>query len=1117
MKKPKTEITIYRRIVIAAALLGLQATAAAQVATPGFTDSKSGGNLFGIQGQKLSYIDKNGKPLEMGKTFSETIPGNGTRAGYSLSHGGVIPDSVSVSVGAHTLKANRDYYLDPSNGTISFVEPVRRLDSVHVYYRYIEGQDANRSGLGMSGLSLNFNGTSVNLGFGVSQGAGGLDFSTYGFGLNSKVGSGGSLNGMFYVSNPNQNRNNVVGETRASLTPLAAKNQDEAKSDHLITQNLTLKSGNANFRASYQDIGQHFNGFQAMKQANAKNADVMSQLNAMEKEKGVKRLGFGAGLSLQKKSADNLGFNWDKISDGKGEIINKNLGYQSKGLTFNISEQTVGENFTRFADLREANQAQLAKEKGIKRNDLTLGFNGGKNGGLLGFSQNAVGDKSGKLFKQAFNYTSKNFNFAMTDRKADAGFARIGDLSDAEKTALALDIRKQFNVNATAAEVTAKDKEQIVLDKGLHRNQMAFSGGLTKQGAFAFNQFEIGDGNGKISRRTLNLTGKKYAFNYLDQSIDEKFGRLAGMSDFEKTQFANEQGVHRTALGLMLTLGKTSTLNVSQLNIGDKAGAVARQSLAYCAKGLDFRFNLADTAKNFARANDLAGLTPVEKAQMEAERGYKRTDYALNVTELKGVKGLTLSTSVYDARNGAENLSKEVFKHNLAWQMNKGSLLTLLSEGNMFDMNGKAQDGTAHDLYTFDKATSKGMKLSMYHDSFSRVVGGTVIPTTITDFMHLESNKAKPTNFMTEMKRIDMGDGHFENTTQLDMNYRSSKTLSFHFNKLGIDRGKDPSSDTDMLQWNWQMNKGLGFTGSFATTSTNNNTDIEAKSFGLTGGLTKNLNVTGTYMEVLSKGKTAADNSVKSVADIAISNVKPINVKALGLKGVTIAGHYAATNDKKKTQAENMSGKLAGMVGKNQLCMEYGGILNPNGQTAIARIINFISDPNPKLPFHFDLLYKSRNINRDKVCLVRKYNAAYKMDKLTTATYTYSSLPEDAAGNPQPLKSSAFTLRRAINKNISLAVDYTSAKQMAAKTEQNKLGALVAGKVDKLSTIEVGYSVDVNDVAGQTNRSDSHTLKLSYDHQVDGDHFITISTIYTMYACHTPDAIQANFDFRTRF
>lgn len=1094
---------------VLAGVIFLSSSASAQLFTPTFAERDSTGSIYGATEQKLTYVDKNGNATVAGKSAYEYLRGNGTRAGYVLSHGGLIPNSVSVHVGARSMKQGIDYYLDPLNGTLYFAEAVRNFDSVSVSYRYVEGQDANRSSVGAPGLTLDFGNTSLNFGFGISSGAGGLDFNSYGLALNSKIGSGGSLSGLYYYSTPSENNRNHLSDTRATLTGTAPKkNFAEAKSDHLISQAITLSSGNASFHASFQDIGKSFNGFQAMKLSNAKNADVMAQIAGMEKEKGIQRLGFGAGLKLAK--SDNLSLDWNRIGDGGGDIIQQSLGFQNKQFNVKYSQQAISEKFARFADLREADKAQWVREKGVKRNDLSLGFNGGK-GTLLNFSQNSISDKSGSVTSQALGFSSKGLNIAWSDRSTNAKFARLNDLSDADKTALALDIHRQFNANAAAAEVTAKDKEQIKLDAGLKRQRFTLSGLLSKQTNFAFNQFSINDGKGAISRSTLNFAGKGFTFNYLDQTIGDSYSRLATMSDFEKLQFGNERGIHRQSAGLSLALSKTSSLNFSDLSLGDKNGSMSRQSLTYQAKNLDVKFNLADTAKTFARANDLAGLTPPEKAAIEAERGYKRMDFAANLTNIKQIKGLTLSTYVYDAHNAGEDLDKSIFRHNAIWQANKATKLTWLSEGNDFAKNGKVQTGSAHDLMTFDeifKRKAGDWKLNFYRDTLTTTTAGVQAPTISTDFLHFETDRTKPQNLLAETKRVDYGNSKFENTTQLDFNERINKSASIHFNKLVIDRGKDPSTDTDLLTWNWQTTKLLNFTGSYATTATNNNTDVVAKTLAVTGALNKATNLTGSITEVNQKGKP-----VQAISSLAMSSAKPTQIGPL--KNVAWSLTYAGNHNQMKQQTENVAGKLAALVGKHQIGMEYAGSLVQNGTSNVARCLTFVSDRSDKLPIHIDMMYKARNINRGNLQLVRKYNADCRMGKGTKINYTFSSLPEDAAGNMQPTKNSVVTLQHAVSKTMTIAVNYTENQLLAQKSDISHVGGLLQGKIDPQTAVEAGYTVDVNDLAGK--RTDSHTLRLGYDHQIDAEHSLTLSTTYTMYIGPTPDALMTNLEFKTRF
>src|SRR5438105_1619418 len=98
-----------------------------QPATPSLTDSASV-NL--TQGQQLSYLSAQGTPLQRGLSFSESIRGNGGRAGYMLSHGGVIPNTLRISVAALTLRENVDYHLDAVNGALYFTDAIRPSDTI---------------------------------------------------------------------------------------------------------------------------------------------------------------------------------------------------------------------------------------------------------------------------------------------------------------------------------------------------------------------------------------------------------------------------------------------------------------------------------------------------------------------------------------------------------------------------------------------------------------------------------------------------------------------------------------------------------------------------------------------------------------------------------------------------------------------------------------------------------------------------------------------------------------------------------------------------------------------------------------------------------------------------
>lgn len=1056
-----------------------------------------------VDGQALAYLDANGAPKQATRRFSEVLRGNGTRGGYTLSHGGIVPGSLRVSVDARTLKINADYFVDYANGMLGFMEPVRRGSSISATYLYVEGQDGVRSQLGMSGLSLNLRGTKLSFGTGVSTGANGLDFNTYGLAMTSAIGTGGTLSGLFYLSTPNSNVSNRVMETRASNSaPTRKPSASDAKSGHLILQNLNMKSGNATFRANYQDVGLAFNGFQAMRAAHAGNQEMLGLLGALEKERGVKRLGFGAGLQFSPTST--FGVDWDQITDGSDEIVKQGLQFKSTGLSFRYATQEVGEKFNGFQRLREGEAAQWARERGIKREDIALDLTPGA-GTALGFSRSQIGDRSGSVERDEFKLGLKNLNLFMSSRQSSERFGRLTSLTDADKTALALDIRRQYNPQAAAAEVTAKDKEQIGLEAGLKRDVLGFTSNLGKGASVSYAVSSLRDGGEGVTRNSFGLTTQGLTFSYLDQRISDGFSRIARLSDFERGQLGNERGIRRTSLNLGLALSKTSAFQFSQLGLSDASAGMTRQSFAYNTQGLTARLNLASTDKGFSRARDLAGLNDADRNAIESERGFKRMDFTANLT---AIKGLNLSTYTYSANNAADRLSRDIFRHNLVWTPNKSTVINYLTEGNSAAADGRVMNGVDHQRITFDQQARNGVKISAFRDVVTTVAGGTKNPSVTTDYLKYETDRAKPANLLAEARRIDFGNGKFENLTHLDLNYRAAKNLGLRFNRLAIDRGADPSSETNLVQWNWQASKTVTVNGLYSLTSTNNNTDSTVRSLGITAPIGNMFNFTGAYTEAATRNA-----NYRRVADFTLATAKPFDL--LGMKQTNLAVTYSGIQDKGSLQKEQVAAKITGMVGQNQVALEYGGNLNEKRQSAFARSFSFVSDRNEKLPLHFDLTYKARNVNNGSVQLVRRYNASFRMDQATKLNFSYVSLPEDGAGNMQPIKGTTFGLNRLINKQMNFTLNYSNNLNLAQRTRVNNFAAILKGQTDRFSAVQVGYSVDISNLNGQN--TNAHNISFAFDRNIDANHSFGISTVYTIDAARAKNSVQANVEFKSRF
>src|SRR5205085_1970285 len=108
------------------------------------------------------------------------------------------------------------------------------------------------------------------------------------------------------------------------------------------------------------------------------------------------------------------------------------------------------------------------------------------------------------------------------------------------------------------------------------------------------------------------------------------------------------------------------------------------------------------------------------------ERGFRRTDFTANLT---AIKGLSLSTYLYDAKNAEDDQARTAFRHSLTWTPSKALKLAYLSEANSLDKAGVIQDGTRHDLLKLDDQIAKGINLNFYRDTLDTTVAGIPKPT----------------------------------------------------------------------------------------------------------------------------------------------------------------------------------------------------------------------------------------------------------------------------------------------------------------------------------------------------------------------------------------------------
>ncbi|HLJ57082.1 MAG TPA: hypothetical protein VKT77_18740, partial [Chthonomonadaceae bacterium] len=535
----------------------------------------------------------------VGIETSEILVGGAT-LGYRLCHGNVLPETLRLRRAGQLLRVNVDYWLDPASGSL-FVSGAGGIDdTLSATYRYVDGP-APAGGPAMPALRLDFGGNgTLGLLYNTFSGNGaGFDTTVYGLSLSGgKLRSGAvQLGGLAYFSNVEASRNLTLGSAldRPAATPPPAP---RTGLDHLIAQNLGAGSGKFQLHVDYQDVGRNFAGFQALKAASAADKSTLDTLNALEKQKGLTKLGFDFRLA----------------NDAAGKT----------GL-LDVSQ------------LRMTNSATAA----------TAG---------------APGSAAASLERDSLGLSSGRLALSYTDRKAGAGFSRIDDLTDAEKSGLALDSRLMYDPAAKVDQVTQKDRDQLAREAGIERQDLRGSyslGAAGKGGALTFSQFRIANlrtaapgalGSSAIDGLLVGYADKTFQLSYADKVIGSGFTRMADLTDLDRAQLGGARGLELQTLGGALQLDKATNLSFSSIDAagtregvasaaaaataagGDAAqarkaaeSALKRLTATLATTGLAFTAIESHTDRDFARSADLP-VADADKKQIELDRGYDSTD-----------------------------------------------------------------------------------------------------------------------------------------------------------------------------------------------------------------------------------------------------------------------------------------------------------------------------------------------------------------------------------------------------------------------------------------------------------------------------------------------------------
>jgi hypothetical protein len=896
-----------------------------------------------------------------GESAADLLPGNGTRGGYLLRYAPVIPGSESVYVDGKRLTREVDYWIDYRSGNLAFAQPVRKLSSIQVYYRY--SPDAQREGsigaLPIFTLSIG-QASTLSVLFKPDIAEISPDGSTDrlgAYGLQNALQFGSTtLSGYFFIGTrqpmPNRDLKLADQPVRSSA----------AERSQFVYQTLQMQGGSLRFKATYQDIGQ---GFSPQKLLGMQPGIDAAQLQLWEKQKGLKRFDYTLGLALLRDGGIEL--SQLRIRDGKGEVEQRAMKFQSQRLNLHWNLRKPGRDFQRFQHLADPDAPHWQRERGITRESLVGNWQLGTNS-TLNFSELTLTEDTGRIERLLYGLDLPWLKINRLEQAISPDFKRFGDLGDPEKGDWAREAGLKREM--TTLQFTPAGVKMNATDTRLQ----------SPTGAMEWERVQV---------QTETLTVEQS-----HRRIDAQFGRLQSLAPQELQQMAQETrqfhdpsnnqplkpeevqqslkeaGLARTFQRVEIQPTKDLSLQVKRYTIEDRNEQSNIAGIHWQFKSPSLQVRIAERTIS-PQFNRLRDLTPIEQMLFRNEQGIRRSDWdAALITprlglavasmqaraigaglkrrsyrlihpqleiafhqrevdadfaraqdladperdlfaqlrgfqqrdwsiRLKPSRTLQVETFLFDARNPLERIRNYRQRTRLVWQPVRNLMLGSHREAYR---SQQLADSLYHDEYERnDLQYTLGIgQLNAYRER--RQIGGTQANPLYqyTDYYRFQSRESdkQPLRFTVEERHSRAMGAISERYRFYQAGYLLNKQLKLNFAHAEAQRDGAPDESGQQIGLEYQIRQGTTLTFTESRTAKEGANGTRTLSAGLSQSVWGVLAIGGTYQEWrIDRTQTKAQSQV------VIQSARPFNW--LFLQGLQFDFRYGALADRGLWQQEN--------------------------------------------------------------------------------------------------------------------------------------------------------------------------------------------------------------------
>ncbi len=789
--------------------------------------------------------------------------------------------------------------------------------------------------------------------------------------------------------------------------------------------------------------------------------------------------------SLQLASNSTAKYERLSISQGDETIERVLYGVDLPWLKVNRVQQSVGEKFTRFGDLTEADKGQLAREVGMSR-DITQiqlqqpGFQASTN-------LQRITSPSGELERQHIQVQTENLQIEHLHRSVSAEFGQLPNLKPEEHQQMAEEVRA-FHDPTNAVPLKPEDVPQVFREAGLERTLQRAEIKPAKDLTLQFKRYSVGDtiNNGDITGTQWQLRTPNFQVRLHDRDIGSNFGRLRDLTRIEQMMFHNEQGIQRSDWDMMYTT-KGFGFAVANTRIMAIGAGVQRTSYRLITPLLEFNYNQRQVDSDFSRAHDLADPERDFLAQL---RGFRQHDWT---AKLRVAPNLQLELFQFDANNPLEQIGNKRNRYRFLWQPTKQ--LTFGRQADQY-RSDKLSEGLYHDEYERnDIQYILGFgQINAYQER--RQIGGTLANPLYqnTEYWRFGSDAIRNMNLSLEERRTVATGAVSERFRNYQVGYQVNPQMKVNLAHAEANREGVPDESSQQIGFEYKIREGTTLSFSETRQGREGANGTRVMSAGLTQTAFGVLSIGGAYQEWRHD-----HTNTRAQSQVVVQSAKPFDF--IVFKGLQFDFRYGALADRGMWQQENKHFTAQATMFSHKVSGGYVGLYVPGQGRAVDRYYQIEAPPNEVL--QYNLMYKTRTYQDGRLFLVRQYNITYKPNKFVAISHEFQSHPEQANQNVvlgsvlQPTGFSMWKMEWRWTERVLLKGDY----RIEWNDQQNRrvrLGGLglSANQSDNLR-YDLGYRVSAERFGTSENRA--HTFYLSTERKIDSENYLMFGFQWTHY------------------